>query len=283
MRTEAAWGDRYVHAGGIRTRYWMAGGSGPPVILIHGLGASVEIWSGNIGALAATHRVYVPDLPGFGRTEMPPWMGFSPEAYSRFIRDFMDVQGLGRASVVGHSLGGGVALRVVLDDPGRVEKLILASSAGLGRDISLPLRIASLPFFGRLFFKPSLSVFTPFLHRLVYDPAVITPGFARLYYEMFFRPGSVRTFMGILHATVTLRGARPDILEPIRDGLGTIASPVLILWGRHDRIVPVAQGVEAAGRIPGARLHILEHCGHMPNIEYPEEFNRLVIEFLGGR
>jgi len=272
--------DHSIDVNGSRARFLRAGEDGPPVVLIHGLGASAEIWSANIGALAAGHRVFVPDLPGFGRTAMPPGMDFSPAAYSRFVRDFMAALGIGRAALVGHSLGGGVALRVTLDDPGRVDRLVLASSAGLGPDVSLPLRIASLPFFDRVFFRPPLPVFTRFLRRLVYDPAAISPEFARLYYDMFFQPGAVRTFAAILRAVVTIRGARPGILEPIREGLGTIAAPVLILWGRRDRILPVGQALDAAGRIPGARLHIFERCGHMPNVEYPEAFNRLVLEFL---
>lgn len=272
--------DHDIDVNGARTRFLRAGGAGPPVVLIHGLGASAEIWSANIGALAASHRVFVPDLPGFGKTALPPGMDFSPAAYSRFVRDFMTALGIGRAALVGHSLGGGVALRVTLDEPGRVDRLVLASSAGLGPDVSLPLRIASLPFFDRVFWRPPLPVFTRFLRRLVYDPAAISPEFARLYYDMFFQPGAVRAFTAVLRAVVTIRGARPGILEPIREGLGTIAAPVLILWGRRDRILPVGQAIEAAGRIPGARLHIFERCGHMPNVEYPGEFNRLVLAFL---
>jgi 4,5:9,10-diseco-3-hydroxy-5,9,17-trioxoandrosta-1(10),2-diene-4-oate hydrolase len=275
--------DRYIEVNGIRARYRQAGQDGPPVVLIHGLGASAEIWSANIGALASRYRVHVPDLPGFGRTEKPEWMGYSPGAYSRFLLDFMTALGIGRASLVGHSLGGGVVLRTILDDPGRVDRLILVSSAGIGREVSLPLRIASLPFFNRIFFKPPLPVFTRFLHRLVYDPAAITGEFARQYYEMFFQPASVRAFTSILRNIATLRGARPGILEPIREGLGTITAPTLILWGCQDRILPVTQALDAAGSIPGARLHVFERCGHMPNIEYPGEFNRLVLEFLSGQ
>jgi 4,5:9,10-diseco-3-hydroxy-5,9,17-trioxoandrosta-1(10),2-diene-4-oate hydrolase len=272
--------DLYIDVNGVRARYWQAGQDGPPVVLIHGLGASAEIWSANIGSLATRHRVYVPDLPGFGRTDKPGWMDYSPGAYSRFLLDFMTALGIGRAALVGHSLGGGVALRAILDDPGRVDRLILLSSAGIGREVSLPLRIASLPFFDRIFFKPPLPVFTRFLHRLVFDPAAITADFARLYYEMFFQPASVRAFTSILRTIATLRGARPGVLELIRAGLGTITAPTLILWGRQDRILPVSQALDAAGRIPGARLHVFERCGHMPNVEYPGEFNRLVLEFL---
>lgn len=280
METEERFPDRYVDVNGARTRYRAAGDGGPPLVLIHGLGASAEIWYANMDALSAHHRVYAPDLPGFGRTEMPPAMDFTPAAYSGFLLDFMTALGIGRAALVGHSLGGGVALRAVLDDPDRVDRLVLVSSAGLGRDVSLPLRVASLPFFDRVFFKPPLAVFIHFIHRLVYDPAAITPGFARLYYEMFFQPGSIRAFTGILRAIATLHGARPGVLQPIREGLGTITAPVMILWGRQDRILPVRQGIDAAGRIPGARLHVFERCGHMPNLEYPEEFNRLVLDFL---
>jgi len=275
--------ERYVDLKGLRARCLVAGEAGPPVVLIHGLGASAEIWSGNLAALSSRFRVYAPDLPGFGRTEKPGWMDYSPAAYSRFIREFMTARGIGRAALVGHSLGGGVALRVILDEPGRVERLALVSSAGLGRDVSLPLRVASLPWFDRIFFKPSLAVFIHFLHRLVYDPAAITSEFARMYYEMFFQPGSVRAFTGILRAIATLRGARPGVLEDIRRGLAAITVPTLIVWGRQDRILPVSQGVDAAGRIPGARLHIFERCGHMPNIEYPDEFNRVLLDFLAQR
>lgn len=272
--------DRHIDVNGVRTRYRQAGGEGMPVILIHGLGASAEIWSANLGALASRHRVFAPDLPGFGLTEKPEWMDYGPGAYSRFVRDFMAALGIGKAALVGHSLGGGVALRVILDDPGRVERIILVSSAGLGREVSLPLRIASLPFFGRIFFKPPLPVFIRFLHRLVYNPEAITPEFAHLYYEMFFQPGAVRAFTSILRNIATLRGARPGILEPIREGLGAITAPALILWGRQDRILPVSQAFDAAGRIPGACLHVFERCGHMPNVEYPEEFNRILLDFL---
>ena len=280
MGHETGFPDQTIDVQGVRTRYWQAGRDGPPVVLIHGLGASAEIWSANIGTLATRHRVYVPDLPGFGRTDKPEWMDYSPGAYSRFLLDFMTALGIGPAALVGHSLGGGVSLRAILDDPGRVARLILVSSAGIGREVSLPLRIASLPFFDRVFFKPPLPVFTLFLKRLVYDPKVITPEFARLYYELFFQPGAIRAFTGILRAIATLRGARPGILEPIRVGLGTITAPTLILWGRQDRILPVSQVQDAAGSIPGARLHILERCGHMPNVEVPREFNQLVLEFL---
>lgn len=280
MRDFSTLRDRFIEVGGANTRYLQRGDEGSPVVLIHGLGASAEIWSANIGSLATRHRVYVPDLPGFGRTEKPEWMDYSPGAYSRFLLDFMTALGIGRAALVGHSLGGGVALRAILDDPGRVDRLILLNSAGIGREVSLPLRIASLPFFDRIFFKPPLPVFTRFLHRLVFDPVVITGEFARLYYERFFQPASVRAFTSILRTIATIRGVRPGILEPIHAGLGTITAPTLILWGRQDRILPVSQALDAAGRIAGARLHVFERCGHMPNVEYPEEFNRIVLDFL---
>lgn len=274
--------ERHVDVNGLRVRCLFAGSGGPPVVLIHGLGAAAEIWSPNIGLLAAKHRVYAPDLPGFGLTGIPAGMDFSPAAYSRFIADLMSALSIGRAALVGHSLGGGIALRVILDRPERVDSLVLASSAGLGRDFSLPLRIASLPFFEHVFIKPPLTLFTRFLHRLVYDPAVITSEFARFYHEMLFQPGTVRAFTSILRNIATIQGARPGILEPIREGLGSIACPALIIWGRQDRILPVRQAIDAAGRIPGARLHIFERCGHMPNIEHPEEFNRILLDFLAG-
>ena len=221
-----------------------------------------------------------PICPALAARASPNGRTSAPEGYSRFLMGFTNALGIGRAALVGHSLGGGVALRAVLDHPGLVERLILVNSAGLGSDVSLPLRVASLPFFERVFFKPPLWVFKRFLRRLVYDPAVITPEFARMYYEIFFQPKAIHAFAEILRAICTLRGARPGILEPIREGLGTIRTPTLVIWGRQDRILPSSQAFDAVARIPGARLRVFEHCGHMPNVEYPEEFNRIVLEFL---
>ncbi len=276
----AGFADCYIDVKGIRTHYWIAGEDGPPVVLVHGLGASAEVWRQNLNALSVNHRVYVPDLPGFGHSGMPEGMNFSPEVYSLFLQNFLTAVGIGRASLVGHSLGGGVALRCCLDDAERVDRLILTSSAGLGGEVSLPLRIASLPFFDRVFLKPPLPVFRLILHRLVFDPASITDDFARVYHNLLFQQKTILAFTGILRSICTLRGARPGVLGPIRAMLGTMATPTFLIWGRQDRILPVSQGIDAAKEIPGAHLHIFERCGHMPNIEYPEEFNRLVLEFL---
>jgi 4,5:9,10-diseco-3-hydroxy-5,9,17-trioxoandrosta-1(10),2-diene-4-oate hydrolase len=211
---------------------------------------------------------------------MPDSADLSPEFYGRFLRNFLAAVGIERTSLVGHSLGGGIALRFCQDNPKQVDRLILASSAGLGQEISLPLRIASLPFMEYVIMKPTFPVFRLILHRLVFDPASITDEFARVYYGLLFQPGTLRALTGILRAVCTIGGARPGIVEPIRKRLGTITAPTLVLWGRQDRILPVRHGIDAAEKIPGARLHIFEHCGHMPNIEYPEEFNRLLVEFL---
>ena len=176
-------GERYIQAGRVRARYLSAGDSGTNVILLHGLGDCAEIWKHNLGALGRRHRVFAPDLVGFGFTEKPP-DDYSPSLFTGFIHDFMSALGIERASLVGHSLGGGIALQYVLAFPSRVEKLVLAASAGLGLETSWPLRLSTLPFVGPWVLHPTRRILSAFFRRIVYDPAVIDRDFVDLRYRL---------------------------------------------------------------------------------------------------
>jgi pimeloyl-ACP methyl ester carboxylesterase len=126
--------DQYVKVGSINTRFWASGDQGPPVILVHGLGGSVENWVYNIEPLAQRHRVYALDLKGFGRTDKTPLLR-EMEELMQFVIDFMEVQEIPRASLVGNSLGGGIVLSIAIRSPEKVDKLVLVDNAGMGRDV----------------------------------------------------------------------------------------------------------------------------------------------------
>jgi pimeloyl-ACP methyl ester carboxylesterase len=271
--------DRYIQAGNLKTRYWALGDKGSPVILIHGLGASAEIWMYNIEALARQHRVLVPDLPGFGRSDQPG-PSFSPFDYTSFLDAFMKALRIEKGSLVGQSLGGGIALHAALRLPQKVEKLVLVDSAGLGTEVIWTLKLMSLPLAGEILCRPSRIGLRLFFKLAVRDQNLITEDFIELYYQFLSRPGFQEFFLRILRQVVDLRGAREEILNPIMNHLQDIAQPVLIVWGEKDRVLPLKHGFLGRERLPRARLQIMEGCGHIPFFERAAEFNRLVFEFL---
>jgi len=271
--------DQYIKVGQINTRFWALGDEGTTIILIHGIGGSVEAWTPNINVLAQHHRVYAIDLVGFGRSDKPS-MPYSFSYMARFVNDFIQAQHIDRATVIGHSLGGGVSLQFTIQFPDRVEKLVLVSSGGLGRELNLLLRLATLPVIGELLTRPSRKRTAQFLKECIHDPALVTDDLVELFYQMAVLPGAQKSFLATLRADVNLRGLRADAMRSIQHDLATITAPTLIVWGQQDRIVPVAHAHAAERRIPNAELRILDPCGHMPQFERAEEFNALVLGFL---
>jgi pimeloyl-ACP methyl ester carboxylesterase len=273
--------DKYIKIGTINTRYWAEGDKGSNVILIHGLGASADIWMHNILALAKSHRVYAPDLVGFGRSDKPKVI-YSPPYMAAFINDFIKALNIGNACLIGLSLGGGLALQYLLQFPGNVQRLVLVDSAGLGREVPLAMRLATVPLMGELMLSPSRAGMAFVLRQLVYDPAIITNDLIDLYFELNFSEGAAKTVLSVLRTCATIRGGRADVLDPIIRNLDSVKIPTLIIWGREDRLFPLGHAFSAREKMPEAHLYILDRCGHMPNFERPEEFNSLVLNFLDG-
>ena len=253
--------DRYIKVGNLKTRYWALGDKGTPVILIHGLGASADIWMYNVDALAKQHRVYVPDLVGFGRSDKPG-PSFSPFDYTNFLDDFIDTLSIDRVSLVGQSLGGGIALHYALQFPQRVDKLVLVDSAGLGKEVIWTLRLMSLPLVGEIFSYPSRKGVEIFFKLAVKDQSLITKDFVELYYSIFSRPGFQGFLLRVLRRMVDIKGAREEILVPVMNNLHKINQPALIIWGERDRVLPLRHAYRAKERLPNSRLKIFERCGH---------------------
>jgi len=271
--------DQFVQVGRFKVRYLTAGAVESPVILLHGLGASSEIWMHNIEHLALQYRVYVPDLIGFGKSERPE-TPLTPYAYTQFIYDFMNALGIGKASFVGSSFGGGIALLAAVMFPEKVEKLVVVGSAGFGREIAWTLRAMSLPVIGEILSYPSRLGVRAFFRQAVYNPAVITSSFVNLYYAYFTSPGFRGYLLKLVRMMVDIHGVKAEIVGPIVWNLRDITQPTLILWGDRDRVIPVQQDYFGKKRIRGSELHIFKDCGHMPFYERPEEFNKLTREFL---
>jgi 4,5:9,10-diseco-3-hydroxy-5,9,17-trioxoandrosta-1(10),2-diene-4-oate hydrolase len=253
------------------------------VILIHGIGSSLEDWAFNINALAEKHRVYAIDLVGFGRSDKPE-PSYSPEysSFARFVNDFMVAQRIEHASLVGNSMGGAVSLQFAIQFPEKLEKLVLVNSAGLGKEFSPALRICTLTRIGELLIQPGRKGIARSLKALVYDKTLVTDEQVESQCQLASLPGWQEYFLSTLRNVVSFRGQRSDVIRPIIDNLSSITTPTLIIWGQQDEMIPVAHAQIAKERIPNAELHIFDCCGHVPPKEHPEEFNNLVLQFLAS-
>jgi pimeloyl-ACP methyl ester carboxylesterase len=276
---DAPGGDFVTLADGTRMHYLASGLSDQrsAVILIHGLMDSAEQWRANIDALAQTHRVWAIDLIGFGFSSRVTTPTYSMKMFARSVREFMDAQGIARASIVGHSLGGAIALEFAHDFPERVEKLVLIAPATYLLQFRPELKSARhLPAVPRALIGWTMTnrrARERALRDALGDPAHFDPE------ELARRTRPMRV-RGTADALVAMLGS-PHGSDLPRD-LARVTAPTLIVWGEKDRAVPVRHGAYHARALPNAKLVTIENAGHIPQSEYPERVNALLGEFLAA-
>ena len=282
--------SRTVTVDGVKLHY-LTGGSGSPLVLVHGLGSSAAVeFFYNLEPLAAHHRVIAVDLPGFGQSDKPV-VEYTIDVFVKAVSDLMASEGVVRAAVMGVSMGGRVALGLALTAPEQVERLVLVDALGVGppRRV-LAYRILLTKGLGEL----TLSGTARALRRM--NPATIR----RLWGWYLNRPGRVESILsneriadhGVLLSRPEYRAAYLSALRSIagmrslRDGvvvearLPELQMPTLLVWGRHDHIFPPSHAESALKRLPNGRVEIFEDSGHTPQMEEPDRFNRLVLDFL---
>jgi len=275
--------ELFATVNGIKTHYWQAGEAGSPVVLLHGGGtdSAALSWGGLIEPLAAEHQVWAPDLPGYGESDRPD-IAYTTEFYLDFVQALLEAFGLARASLVGLSMGGALALGTALDTPQRVARLALVDSYGLQRTVSshrLSYVMVKLP--GLMEFTWRLTARSRDMAQAglanVFNDPLTAP--AALIDEVFAEAGKPlagRAFTRYQRSQMTWSGLRTVYL----DRLGEIKAPTLIVHGRQDKGVPVTCAQEAARRIPGAQLHIVDGAGHWAQREKPAEVKQVLLKFL---
>jgi pimeloyl-ACP methyl ester carboxylesterase len=252
-------------------------GEGDPLVLVHGLSGAWQNWLENIPHFARTHRVVVPDLPGFGASPVPPWEP-TIEAYARLLSDFCDQLEIGRCALVGNSMGGFVAAEEAIADPDRVDRLVLVSAAGISH-----ARMAKAPATTAARFAAAAA---PYAFK--YREQALTRPVLRHYAlrGVFYKPTALRPEIvwENLHAGLNAPGMLAAVEGLVgydfTDRLPEIEVPTLIVWGRQDRVVPPADGEEFERLIPDSRRVVFDRCGHVPQLEKPARFNALLEEFL---
>ncbi|HLM31534.1 MAG TPA: alpha/beta fold hydrolase [Solirubrobacterales bacterium] len=268
---------RTIDVGGARVNYVEMGErEAIDVVFVHGLSGCWQNWLENIPHFARQHRVLALDLPGFGGSPMPPWE-ISIEAYGRLLLEFLEALGVGDCVVVGNSMGGFVSAQAATQEPDRLSKLVLASSAGVSH---ARMRREPIEALGRM-----IVAVTPLTlklqQRMILRPRVREATFTMV----FHHPNDLRLellweFMsgagkdGFLPAFSALAGY--DILDRLED----VPVPTLIVWGRNDLIIPPGDALQFARRLRNSQTVIFDDCGHVPMAERPLRFNRTLEAFL---
>lgn len=273
---EAGLEPRFQTVDGVRLRYVRAG-TGPAVVLLHGFASSIVTWRDVMPALARDHDVIALDFPGFGGSEIRE--GLPPSAYPGLVAGLMEGLGLPRASLVGNSLGGGVAVVIAARHPQRVDRLVLIDSVGYNlasADRPWLLRVAGRKPVARLVEALPLRrpLVTLALRQIFDDDRLVTRERIDEYVAPLLRPGAVAAAQALLASGDDL--GLPAVVAQVR-------APTLVLWGRDDQWIPAEQADRFLAAIPGSRKVVIERCGHMPQEERPAEVSRLLEEFLPVR
>ncbi len=253
-------------------------GEGEPILFVHGISGAWQNWLENLPHFARGHRAIALDLPGFGASPMPSWEIDMP-AYGRLLHDFCEKLGIEGATIVGNSMGGFIAVEAVTALPGRFEKLVLVSAAGILNTWN-PEERAVVTAWAWKTFGPHYAdrgrwiVTHPRAREIVFRPFVRYPGHLRA--DLLFEQIS----SGLERADGFGDALKALIHHDIRERLGEIQMPTMIVWGQSDRVIPLSAALSYHRRIPHSRLEIFERTGHVPQLERPLRFNALLDEFL---
>jgi 2-hydroxy-6-oxo-octa-2,4-dienoate hydrolase len=262
----------YVDAGGIKTNYLEAG-AGPPVVLVHGSGPGVTAyanWRLTMPGLAPHFRVLAPDMAGFGFSDKPGgvadmgvWVGQ--------LTGFLDAVGVEHAPVVGNSFGGGIAIRLAVDHPERVERLVLMGSVG----ISFPITEGLDSVWG---YQPSIENMRRIVDYFAYSRDLVNDELAEVRYRAALAPGVQEAFSSLFPAP---RQRWVEAMATPEEQIRAIPHETLIIHGREDKVIPLDNAYRLLGLIERSELHVFGRCGHWSQIEWADDFNALLVRFLG--
>lgn len=259
-------------------------GSGPVVLFIHGILGSQRQWAHLVDKMDDDHRVIVPDLFGHGDSSKPVG-DYSLSAHAAAMRDLLDDLAIERVTLVGHSLGGGIAMQFYYLFPERVDRLVLVASGGLGREVNLILRSATLPGAAPVL---SLVASTHVLSRVEAlgrgaskvgwrpgaDLSAIWQGFSSL-----ADAESRRAFLATTRAVIDFGGQSISAHDHLE---GVLPVPTMIVWGSKDRMIPAWHALSAQQAVPDCRVELFEGAGHFPHLEDPDRFARVLREFIAA-
>jgi len=268
--------ERFIDAAGHRTHI-LEQGIGHPLVLLHGSGPGVSArsnWADVIPEFARNFRVIAPDIAGFGYTQSPDRQAYNIKVWVAHYVGILDALGIEKASVVGNSFGGALALATALSNAHRVDKLILLGTPAGDFEMTEGLKSSWR-------YEPSKEAMRRVLSLFPYDKSVITDDMVHVRFEASARPGAQEAFRKLV--------AKPndDGPTPVKgipeSSLAKVEHSTLVLHGREDRVIPLELGLRLLNAIPNAQLHVFGRCGHWVQVERKKEFIQLVTQFAARR
>jgi pimeloyl-ACP methyl ester carboxylesterase len=244
--------------------HYYEAGQGPAVILLHGLGANAGVWVASIGPLSARYHVIAPDQIGFGHSDKP-LIDYKIPTFVDFLYGFLQTQKIAKATLVGNSLGGWIALEFAIQHPEMVEKLVLVDAGGLSFE-STPPTINLNP--------ASLDDTKKVLAVVFYNQAMVTDLAVAAVFSRHLKDNDGYTIRRTMDGILGMNQQEDTKLSSVH-------APTLVVWGANDALLPLSMGERFHAGISGSKLVAIRECGHLPELEKPEEFNRAVLDFLG--
>lgn len=263
--------------GKYRLHYHEAG-EGDPLVLLHGSGPGVSAWSNfarNIPVFAETFRTVAPDMPGFGNSERPDFDRAYPRVAADAVLRLLDALGIEKANLLGNSMGGYVSLEFALAYPDRANRLVLMGPGGLAVNILGPEQSEGARRLTEFMTNPSREAMEAWVDTMVANKKVVSPELIDERLANALKPGALESAMAIFMSLAQYPEAVP-LWARAKD----IKAPVLITWGRDDRMLPVEGALFGFRQLKNAELHIFSKCGHWAQVERKADFERLVIDFL---
>lgn len=257
---------QFIQVGDLHARYVdVSAGNKNAILLIHGLGGSIESWANNIDELSKELRVIALDLPGFGYSDKPR-MNYTIRFYRDFVASFIEAIGAAPLTIAGSSLGGQIAAELATSRPALVSKLVLTSPAG-----ALPRSFKGTPALWR-YVKVLEAKSVQQVKKALFavDSKPVDDAYAKIVYEKLAMPGAKEAFLSALKGSAQA--------PRLTGRLDKIKAPVLVIWGKDDTMIPV-RFVEPFAKMKNSRIVLLERCGHRPHVDRPQVFNRLVANF----
>ena len=272
---------QYVTIHGHR-RAFVKTGSGPALLLLHGLGCDHSTWEPVIATLARRYTVIAPDMLGHGRSDKPR-ADYSVGGYANGMRDLLTVLGIDRVTVVGHSFGGGVAMQFAYQFPERTERLVLVGTGGLGPEVSLAIRAITLPGFEQVMKVAMLPGLRHAAGAAMKSLAATGIPYTRdldevaTIYDSFKDPKARAAIRHVVRAVVDWRG---QVVTMADRAYLTHAMPMCIIWGADDDVIPVSHAERAGDLAPGATVEVIPNAGHFPHKDHPQRFVKLLNDFV---
>jgi 2,6-dioxo-6-phenylhexa-3-enoate hydrolase len=267
--------SKFVTAAGVKIHYNEMG-SGHPLICIHGGGPGANSWSNfrnNIDGFAAGYRAILLDMPQFGESEKVVITEGRLTYIARVLTDFMGQLAIEKAHFVGNSMGGQAAIKLAIDDPRRVDHLVVIGSTPMRHSIFTPMPVEGIKMILKYYTGagPSRDKMRDLLQTLVYNTSLITEDMIEERYRASADPETVELFM---------RRQPPLQVEDLSDQIEKVRAKSLIVWGQDDRFGALDIGLTMLRKFQNARMQIFSKCGHWAQVEYADDFNRLVLDFL---